>query len=168
MQFSLLSVSALLFSLAAAQTTRSTACAAQPVLDACMATSKGIINSCVTTDYSCLCTAYTALLTCYDQCPNDTGVTAASSTRASYCAYVTTTAAISRPVSSWVSSATGVAAATTASGNSEAAEVTGTGTGTATSSSASNTATGNAGVKGALTNAGGLLAGVAGLAAFLL
>ena len=38
-------------------------CAAQPVLDACLASTQALVSSCSTTDYSCLCTKYTAVLT---------------------------------------------------------------------------------------------------------
>jgi hypothetical protein len=53
---------ALLLSLASAQTTSyslaattSSACAAQPVLEACLASTEAIAAGCLSTDYSCLC-----------------------------------------------------------------------------------------------------------------
>jgi hypothetical protein len=53
---------ALLLSLVGAQTTSyslvattSSACAAQPVLEACLASTEAIANGCLSTDYSCLC-----------------------------------------------------------------------------------------------------------------
>ena len=68
MYFSLLPASVLL-SLAVAQTTisgssaSSTACAAQPVMDACYASTSAIAQACATTDYGCLCSKWNDVLT---------------------------------------------------------------------------------------------------------
>jgi hypothetical protein len=69
MYISLLPIS-LLLSLAAAQTTisgsstSSTACAAQPVMDSCYASTSAIAQACATTDYACLCSKWNDVLTC--------------------------------------------------------------------------------------------------------
>ena len=69
MYISLLPIS-LLLSLAAAQTTisgsstSSTACAAQPVMDSCYASTSAIAQACATTDYGCLCSKWNDVLTC--------------------------------------------------------------------------------------------------------
>ncbi len=60
---------ALLVSLATAQTTysmgatTSSACAAQPVLEACIASTQAIAQGCATTDYNCLCQKWTDVQT---------------------------------------------------------------------------------------------------------
>lgn len=59
----------LLLSLATAQTTlsgsfaTSTACAAQPVMDACYSSTSAIAQACSTTDYGCLCSKWNDVLT---------------------------------------------------------------------------------------------------------
>jgi len=68
MYLSLLPVS-LLLSLATAATTisgpsaSSTACAAQPVMDSCYASTSAIAQACATTDYGCLCSKWNDVLT---------------------------------------------------------------------------------------------------------
>jgi hypothetical protein len=65
MQFSLLP-GALLLSVAAAQTTlvasTNSACAAQPVLESCLASTQAIAAGCGTTDYDCLCKKWSDVL----------------------------------------------------------------------------------------------------------
>lgn len=66
----------LLFSLAAAQSTTSavlsvtsaaagtaSVCAAQPVLEACLASTEAIADACASTDYQCLCEKWSDVLT---------------------------------------------------------------------------------------------------------
>jgi hypothetical protein len=59
----------LLLALATAQSTlsgsfaSSTACAAQPVMDACYASTSAIAQACTTTDYGCLCSKWNDVLT---------------------------------------------------------------------------------------------------------
>lgn len=65
MQLSLLPIS-LLISLAAAQSSASdttSKCAAQPVLEACLASTQAIAAGCSSTDYGCLCQKNTDILT---------------------------------------------------------------------------------------------------------
>lgn len=68
MYISLLPIS-LLVSLAAAATTisgstgSSSACAAQPVMDACYASTSAIAEGCLSTDYGCLCSKWNDVLT---------------------------------------------------------------------------------------------------------
>jgi hypothetical protein len=60
---------ALFLSLVGAQTTSyslaatTSACAAEPVLEACLASTEAIANSCLSTDYSCLCQKWTDVYT---------------------------------------------------------------------------------------------------------
>lgn len=65
MQLSLLP-GALLLSVAAAQTTlvasTNSACAAQPVLESCLASTQAIAAGCGTTDYDCLCKKWSDVL----------------------------------------------------------------------------------------------------------
>jgi len=176
MYFSLLSVP-LLLSLAAAQTTisgssvSSTACAAQPVMDACYASTSAIAQACATTDYGCLCSKWNDVLTCFQQCPNDPRYAATLSSHETYCndnvAYGTSTSsAISRSVSaapSATTSGSSGAQATDSSGGVRAASST-----TGTSTGASSTSTAKSGAEGLLVGAGSVLMGVAGfVGAFL-
>ncbi|CAD6505159.1 BgTH12-00654 [Blumeria graminis f. sp. triticale] len=117
MHFSLFSSLALLalaaaeattFSIGPADTT-STVCGAQPVLDACIASTSAIANACPTTDYNCLCQKYTDVLTCFNVCPNDPRRSATLSSQSAYCSNAnvyssSTSSAISRPVSATTTS----------------------------------------------------------------
>lgn len=60
MQFSVLLPISLLASYAAAQTT--SACAAQPVLEACLASTQAIASDCASNDYNCLCPKWKTVL----------------------------------------------------------------------------------------------------------
>ena len=66
MQLSILPI-ALLISLTTAQSTStastSSACAALPVLNACLASTQAIAEGCGSTDYNCLCSKYNDVLT---------------------------------------------------------------------------------------------------------
>ncbi|PMD27440.1 hypothetical protein NA56DRAFT_654249 [Hyaloscypha hepaticicola] len=170
MYISLLPIS-LLLSVAAAQTTlssttSSTACAAQPVMDSCYASTSAIAQACATTDYSCLCSKWNDVLTCFLQCPNDPRYAATLSSHETYCndevAYGTTTSApISRPVSAAPSSATtsgSSGAQTTDSGGVRVAS-----SSTASGTGASSTGTSKNGAEGLAIGAGSVLMGVAGL-----
>lgn len=44
-------------------TTSSVACAAQNILDTCLATTESYVSLCATTDYMCLCDKYVAIMT---------------------------------------------------------------------------------------------------------
>lgn len=55
------------------------------ILEACKATIQGQINSCQSNDYSCLCENYGNMLTCYNNCPNDIGVTTVQQQRDQNC-----------------------------------------------------------------------------------
>ncbi|KAH8670802.1 hypothetical protein BX600DRAFT_509549 [Xylariales sp. PMI_506] len=156
----------LLAAVVSAQTTASSSssstCAAQNILDACLATTEGYLSACSATDYSCLCDKYTAIMTCFNNCPNDPKASSTSSTQQLYCMnaslYATTTTAAT-------GSSGATAAATTA-----ATATTGTGSaGTATSATASATTTSKSNGAGeVLVNASGMLAAVAGVVAALL
>jgi hypothetical protein len=49
----------------------SSVCAAQNILETCLATTQGYLSQCSASDYSCLCDKYTAIMTCFNNCPND-------------------------------------------------------------------------------------------------
>lgn len=175
MYISLFSTSLLLSVAAAATTisgsTSSTACAAQPVMDSCYASTSAIAQACTTTDYGCLCSKWNDVVTCFLQCPNDPRYASAKSSHETYCndfvAYGgTTTPAISRAVSSAVS--------TTTSGSSGAQVTESSGAGRVTSSTtasgtgASSTTIVKNGAEGVAVGAGSVLMGVAGfVGAFL-
>ncbi|KAE9377980.1 hypothetical protein N431DRAFT_500709 [Stipitochalara longipes BDJ] len=116
MYISLFPVS-LLLSVAAAQTTvsgshtTSTACAAQPVMDSCYASTSAIAEACATTDYGCLCSKWNDVLTCFLQCPNDPRYASTLSSHETYCndfaAYGgTTTSVFSAAITSTVAPVT--------------------------------------------------------------
>ncbi|KAH7350852.1 hypothetical protein BKA65DRAFT_499133 [Rhexocercosporidium sp. MPI-PUGE-AT-0058] len=179
MQFSLLPVS-LLLSLAAAQTTvtfsadpsTSTACAGQPVLNACVASTKAIVAACGTTDWGCLCQKWNDVLTCYTAsgCPNDAGLATAQNSKDTYCAQAsiytsTTSAAISRDVATAVATGatttgTGATSAQTTANNGDV-RVASSSSGTATG--ASPTQSGSGARRDLVVGAGSVLVGVAGL-----
>ncbi|PMD56938.1 uncharacterized protein K444DRAFT_632096 [Hyaloscypha bicolor E] len=166
----------LLLSVAAAATTisgssaSSTACAAQPVMDSCYASTSAIAQACTTTDYGCLCSKWNDVLTCFLQCPNDPRYASAKSSHETYCndfvAYGgTTTSAISRAVSavSTITSGSSGAQATESSGAVRVASST-----TASGAGASSTTTVKNGAEGVAVGAGSVLMGVAGfVGAFL-
>ncbi|RDL37901.1 uncharacterized protein BP5553_05334 [Venustampulla echinocandica] len=171
MQF-LLPVS-LLVAVVAAQSTftaptspTSTKCAAQGVLDQCITTNMGYVNSCATSDYSCLCQKWGDVLTCYLQCPNDPNFSGAQSSKATYCqnasvyASTTTSAAVSKAVSP---TATSGGAANTDAGESGAVK-----TPSGTGSSASPSASGKSGADNLAIGAGSVMMGLAGLVAAVL
>ncbi|RMD40538.1 hypothetical protein DV735_g4585, partial [Chaetothyriales sp. CBS 134920] len=153
----------------AASTTTSSSCAAQNILDACIATIQGQINSCATTDYSCLCTQYVNLLTCYNNCPSDVGVGTVQQLRQQNCNAASVYGSTTTLQATWTSeeassTATETSADSTATAtSSEAVETgfaSGSGSSTATSSSSTSSSTENAAAIGAEV-ASGLLAIVA-------
>ncbi|RDW91230.1 hypothetical protein BP5796_02395 [Coleophoma crateriformis] len=165
---------ALLASLAVAQTSSSSttsACAAQPVLEACLASTEAIAAGCASTDYGCLCQKWTDVVTCFQQCPNDSRFASIHSEQETYCAdatvYTSSTSSLASVRSSAAAATTSgnVNAATTTSGTTQ---TTGSATGTSTSSSASSSASKNAAMRDLWVNPGGVLAAVAGVAGALL
>ncbi|KAG0646002.1 hypothetical protein D0Z07_7765 [Hyphodiscus hymeniophilus] len=182
MYISLLPVS-LLLSLTAAQITTTQSvksatsaapgtsiCAAQPVLEACLASTQAIAAGCSSTDYQCLCEQYNNILTCFNDCPNDPRYSSVLSSQETYCNDMSvypssTTTAISRPVSSSGS------AATTTEPNS--AQITGSAgavqTASSTSSGASSSETGKNGAgRSIIIGTGQLVLGLAGVMGVLL
>ncbi|EXJ58664.1 hypothetical protein A1O7_06092 [Cladophialophora yegresii CBS 114405] len=105
------------------------------ILDACLATIQGQVNSCLSTDYGCLCTQYQNLLTCYNNCPADPGVSTVQQQREQYCA-----AASAYPSSTSTPATTGSATSSvpltnpTATTSSEAAVQSGFATGSGSAS----------------------------------
>ncbi|KUJ15634.1 uncharacterized protein LY89DRAFT_719361 [Mollisia scopiformis] len=174
---SVLTISSLAaFAVAATSTTYSyvpttSACGAQPVLEACIASTTAIIESCAATDYSCQCQKYTDLVTCFNVCPNDPRIVAAQSSQSTYCsdasAYsTTTTSAISRAVSSAVpvttTDANSASLATTGSSGAIRVASSTTDAGSSASASASSTAKSGA-QKELIVGAGSVVMGLAGL-----
>ncbi|KAI1081119.1 hypothetical protein F5B20DRAFT_72350 [Whalleya microplaca] len=72
-------------------------CAAQNILDACLASTTSYIALCTPDDYSCLCDKYVAIMTCFNNCPNDGRKPTYQQTKDLYCMnasiYGTTTTA---------------------------------------------------------------------------
>lgn len=176
MQLSLLPFS-LVLSVVVAQTSSvgtTSACAAQPVLEACLASTQAIAAGCSSTDYQCLCQKTNDVLTCFQQCPNDPRQSSILSNKETYCADASIyssaapTSAISRPVSSDVSAATTLA--TTTGGSAQTTTDPGAvKTASNTASSAAATATGKNGAsRDIMIGAGGMMVGLAGLFGVLL
>ncbi|KAE8556633.1 hypothetical protein EYB25_001336 [Talaromyces marneffei] len=143
MRFSTAIATLLTVGLAAAHSRRAS-CAAQNILDACLATERAQLTLCEASDWYCLCEQSRSVLTCYNNCPGDSGHFGAQQTMVSYCnaasAYGTST-------STTASSHTATSAASSASesasesASSTASESTATETGTATSGRTSSTST---------------------------
>ncbi|KAH8685645.1 hypothetical protein BGZ60DRAFT_395718 [Tricladium varicosporioides] len=182
MQFSLLPAT-LLLSIASAATTsfsiatpvstislstgQSTACAAQDILDTCIASNMGYVLACNSADYGCLCSKWNDVLTCYLQCPNDANRASALANKNAYCNSnsqfpSSTSAVVSRPVSTSAGTATGTAA----SGDTTSGGVRASGSGTATAAGSSSTA--KSGAEGLVLGAGSVLVGLAGVVAAVL
>jgi hypothetical protein len=119
------------------------------ILDACMATEQGQVNSCASTDYSCLCTQYGNLLTCYNNCPNDPGVTTVQQQREQYCnaasIYDTTTTMSTTSATSVSLTASATTSPTSASA-AQSGFATASNTGTSSSASASSSSSQHNGV----------------------
>ncbi|PGH30034.1 hypothetical protein GX50_07190 [[Emmonsia] crescens] len=60
-------------------------CDAQNILDACVKSTKAILESCPVQDWDCLCTQYNNVLTCYNNCPADQGRFAIESSKVANC-----------------------------------------------------------------------------------
>ncbi|KAK8228420.1 hypothetical protein HDK77DRAFT_486907 [Phyllosticta capitalensis] len=76
MRFSLAAFALASVGLVAAQSTPGAAatggaCAAQTILDTCLASEKAKADACAGNDWLCLCDTYNSVLTCYNNCPND-------------------------------------------------------------------------------------------------
>ncbi|KAI0007922.1 hypothetical protein F4779DRAFT_619131 [Xylariaceae sp. FL0662B] len=152
-----------------AQTTTSTttaadassSCAAQNILDTCLASTTSYIALCNSGDYSCLCDKYIAIMTCFNNCPNDTRKPTYEQTKDLYCLdasiYGSTTTGTATTTSSATDSKTKDQATTT--GDNDAS-------GTRTSATSSVTASVNEAE--ILGNAPGMLAAFAGFAAAML
>jgi len=173
----------LLLSLVAAQSTTSTVlsatsaaagtasvCAAQPVLEACLASTEAIANACSTTDYQCLCEKWNDVLTCFNDCPNDARYSSVSSNHATYCndasVYLSTA---TTPISAQASSSAFSAATTTAGSGSQTTGSSGAIQVASSTSSASSTATGKSGAGSNMAiGAGQVVLGLAGVVGALL
>lgn len=164
--------------------TTSSVCGAQPVLDACIASTTAIIQSCASTDYNCQCQKYGDLLTynlslfpnasltnthstsCFNVCPNDPRLAAAQSSQSTYCADASiysssTSSAVSRSVSAAATTTTdsGTASGVATTGSSGAVRVA-----SSTTSASSTSATAKSGAqKELLVGAGSVVLGFAGL-----
>ncbi|KAH8821029.1 hypothetical protein F5884DRAFT_71618 [Xylogone sp. PMI_703] len=168
MQLSILLPVSLLFSYSAAQSV----CGAQPVLEACLASTQAIAASCSTTDYQCLCEKWKVVLQCFEQCPNDSRQSGVLSSEETYCAdmsvYATTTTTPISAKSTGAAKTTGSDA--TPTGNSDAGAVrTGGSSSTPTSSGAAVTQSSHPdAAAGLMVSAGGMMIAVAGfVGAFL-
>ncbi|KAI5927219.1 hypothetical protein F4810DRAFT_350767 [Camillea tinctor] len=141
-------------------TTAATTCAAQNILETCLATTEGYVSQCTSTDYSCMCDKYTAIMTCFNNCPNDSRSSSYNNQKVLYCmnaSLYASTAAAATPTSSGTGT-TAVAAATTTTGE--------TGSGSSrTTAGATSSSTGAAATQHLV---GGFAAAVAGVAAVLL
>ncbi|KAF3405214.1 hypothetical protein DPV78_002198 [Talaromyces pinophilus] len=142
MRFSAAIATLLTVGLSAAQSRRAT-CAAQNILDACLATEQAQLSGCAANDWDCLCEQSNNVLTCYNNCPGDDGQFGAQQTMTSYCnaakAYGTSTSSTASSSTTASASAASSASSATAS---EEASATHTGTATSGHSSSTSTATG--------------------------
>ncbi|EED23963.1 GPI anchored serine-threonine rich protein [Talaromyces stipitatus ATCC 10500] len=107
----------------AAAHSRRAACAAQNILDACLATEQAQLQACGVNDWSCLCEQSNNVLTCYNNCPGDDGHFGAQQRMTSYCnaakAYSPSSissSAVSSATSAHASESSGGSASSTASG----------------------------------------------------
>ncbi|KIV99286.1 uncharacterized protein PV09_09054 [Verruconis gallopava] len=77
--------------LVSAQTATTTAassgstCAAQNIVDSCLATTKIPLDACAPNDWQCMCDAQTQVVTCYNNCPGDQDRFAAEQQQTSWC-----------------------------------------------------------------------------------
>jgi len=176
MQFTVLLPISLLVSYAAAQTT--SACAAQPVLESCLASTQAIASDCATTDYTCLCQKWQTVLQCFEQCPNDPRYGSVLSTEETYCAdmsaYPSSTTSTSSVSVKASTPATVTPAGTTTTNTADSAVRTGgssgsSGSSSSTSSSAAPTHSAQSGgATELMVGAGSLIMAVAGfMGAFL-
>ncbi|KAI1778381.1 hypothetical protein F4818DRAFT_438547 [Hypoxylon cercidicola] len=62
-----------------------TGCAAQNILDTCLATTESYVSLCATSDYMCLCDKYVSIMTCFNNCPNDSRQASYQQQKDSYC-----------------------------------------------------------------------------------
>ncbi|KAI1808187.1 hypothetical protein F4811DRAFT_549278 [Daldinia bambusicola] len=152
--------------LVGAQTTTTTACAAQNILDTCLSTTESYVDLCATTDYMCLCDKYTAIMTCFNNCPNDNRSTSYQQQKDLYCMnaslYATTSG--NRTVSRSISSTSSSEMTTTSEGLVKTADVT---SAASTPTPTEPTQSGNnAGER--VIHAGGRLAALAGIIAYFL
>ncbi|QKX56128.1 uncharacterized protein TRUGW13939_03228 [Talaromyces rugulosus] len=136
MRFATTIASLLTVGMAAALSRR--ACAAQNILDACLASMTPQLEACEANDWSCLCNQSTNVLTCYNNCPGDDNQFGAQQTKTSYCnaakAYATTTTTTSSSHS---------ATATSSEASAASASETSSGSSSSSSSSLSSTSTGS-------------------------
>jgi len=81
MRFSVVTILLAASSIAAAQKT----CAAKPILERCLETTKPQIANCDVQDWECLCARQTDVLTCFNNCPQDDGIHAQQATVTAIC-----------------------------------------------------------------------------------
>ncbi|GFF39225.1 hypothetical protein IFM61606_08176 [Aspergillus udagawae] len=104
-------------------------CAAQNIVDACLASMKPQFDSCGPNDWKCLCDQSINVLTCYNNCPGHPDSFGAEQTKQSYCnaagAYSTlsssTATATTTTTSATKTTETAAATTTTSSGFSPSA-----------------------------------------------
>ncbi|KAI1380937.1 hypothetical protein F4677DRAFT_205251 [Hypoxylon crocopeplum] len=142
-------------------TTTTVACAAQNILDTCLSTTESYVSLCATTDYMCLCDKYTAIMTCFNNCPNDDREASYQQQKDLYCMnaslYATTSG--NRTVSRSITSTSTSEITTTSEAAAKTADVTNT---AVTAAATEPTQSGNSASE-RLTQAGSMLAAVAGI-----
>ncbi|KZF25621.1 hypothetical protein L228DRAFT_244499 [Xylona heveae TC161] len=100
-------------SVALGQSTASSSCAAQNILDACLATENTQLGTCQSNDYKCLCDKYTNVLTCYNNCPGDSGKFSAQQNVVANCNAASVYATLTAKKTSELSSLTDLAKSAT-------------------------------------------------------
>lgn len=158
----------------------STKCAAQAILDKCIADMTKISEGCDPVNYKCLCQTNKDILTCYNNCPNDPQRDIQGSKVTAWCvaaggdatstpvattttqAAASSTAASTSSVAVGTDTATGVTVILTATGSSGSTK-----SATATGTKSSSTPTPSAGAGSAIRPAG-FAAGALAAAAWLL
>jgi len=93
-----------------------TACAAQNILDTCLGSTNAIVQGCGDLDWKCKCTGMDAVITCYNNCPNDPGVSTAQGLKTQYCVAASQAMPASTSSSAVSGSITSQATTTTAAG----------------------------------------------------
>ncbi|KAI4867394.1 hypothetical protein F4820DRAFT_211174 [Hypoxylon rubiginosum] len=143
-----------------------TACAAQNILDTCLATTESYVSLCATTDYMCLCDKYVAIMTCFNNCPNDSREASYQQQKDLYCMnaslYATTSG--NRTVSRSITTTSSSEVTTTSEMAVKSTDV----IDAASTPTATETANAESGADERLSNTGGMLAAMAGLFAALL
>lgn len=110
------------------QSTSSTSCDAQNILEACLATTQVQVQACQPNEWQCLCDGYTSVQTCYGNCPGDPGKNGVDQQKIAYCNAAKSVSTIS----AGTNTATSVASAMTDTATSSTTTATETETATST------------------------------------